>query len=131
LARLLLDQHRMRWQTSLIDRAFRFGADALRLAPRLGRHGPEYVHVSKQLYRSATSIGANLEEGQVAMSRRDMGLKHAIALREAREAVYWIRLLIDAGVMAAELEPLRREGSEIVAMLTASVRKLREQKSEA
>ena len=59
-----------------------------------------------------------------------MGLKHAIALREARESVYWIRMLINVNVLAAELEPMRREGSEIVAMLTVSVRKLRQERPE-
>jgi len=130
LAHILLVQGRMRWQTSLIDRAFRFGAEALRLAPKIAQHGPEYGHVSKQLYRCATSVGANLEEGQVAMSRRDMGLKHAIALREARESVYWLRMLMNADIMTRELEPMRREGTEIVAMLTVSVKKLRQERPE-
>jgi four helix bundle protein len=120
----------MRWKTSLLDRTFAFGSATIRLSPQISARGPEFGHIAKQLFRAATSIGANLEEGQVAMSRRDMGLKHAIALREAREAVYWIRMLIEANVLVAELAPLRQEGNEIVAMLTTSVKKLRMDKSE-
>jgi four helix bundle protein len=98
----------------------------MKVTPLIAKLGAEQAHISKQLFRAATSIGANLEEGQIASSRRDMGLKHAIALREARETVYWLRLLLEARVMSADLEPLRREASEMVAMLTASVKKLRQ-----
>lgn len=67
-----------------------------------------------------------MEEGEVALSRKDMAHKHALALREARETVYWLRMLEQAGQSREALEPLRQEGSEIVAMLTASVKRLRE-----
>lgn len=97
----------------------------MKLTPGIAQLGSEQAHISRQLFRAATSIGANLEEGKVAVSRKDMGLKHAIALREARETVFWLRLLLKANVMGAELEPLRRESGEMVAMLTVSVRKLR------
>jgi four helix bundle protein len=115
----------MQWRVSLIDRAFNLAADVMKLTPLIAKLGDEQAHMSKQLFRSATSIGANLEEGQAAVSRKDMALKHAIALREARETVYWLRLLLELNVMPASLEPLRREGLEMVAMLTASVKKLR------
>jgi four helix bundle protein len=78
-----------------------------------------------QLFEAASSIGAQLEEGDVANSRRDMGAKHAIALREARESHYWLRMFIAAGVLAVELRPLLTESEEFRKMLTTSVRKLR------
>ena len=49
--------------------------------------------MSKQLLRSGTSIGANVEEAQAAQSRRDFISKMSIASKEARESKYWIRLL--------------------------------------
>ncbi|MEO6490803.1 MAG: four helix bundle protein [Ferruginibacter sp.] len=49
--------------------------------------------LSKQLLRCATSIGANVEEGTAAQSRKDFISKMCIASRESREAKYWLRLL--------------------------------------
>lgn len=85
----------------------------------------EFVNVADQLARAGTAIGAMLEEGSVAASRRDMAHKHEIALREAREAVYWLRLLRESGFTASELRDLEHEAGELGAMLTVSVRKLR------
>ena len=66
----------------------------------------------------------------MANSRRDMGAKHAIALREARESRYWIRLFLADGAFVKELTPLKKESEEFVAMLTTSVRKLRRRKND-
>ncbi|MFN4258259.1 MAG: four helix bundle protein [Gemmataceae bacterium] len=49
--------------------------------------------LSNQVLRSGTSIGANMEEAQAAQSRRDFIAKLAIALKEARETHYWLRLI--------------------------------------
>lgn len=115
----------MAWKTSLKERAFEFGLALVHLYPRLAAPGAHYAHMALQLFRAGTSIGAHLEEGEVANSRRDMGAKRAIALREARESRYGLRLFIGAEVFVAELRPLHAESDECVAMLTTSVRKLR------
>ncbi len=78
-----------------------------------------------QLTRAATGIGANIEEAQVANSRRDMAAKYAIALREAREALYWLKLLSTDPLIGDSLATLIKEADEWVAMLTTTVRKLR------
>jgi|SRR6187402_2957208 len=75
---------------------------------------------------SATaSIGANLEEGAAASSRRDMAHKYSIALRESRESRYWARLGATDANWAATLTPIGQESQEFVAMLTTAVKKLR------
>jgi len=51
--------------------------------------------LSKQLIRSGTSIGANIEEGIGAFSRKDFHHKLSISYKEARETRYWLRLLRD------------------------------------
>jgi four helix bundle protein len=114
----------MKWKTSLNDRAFEFGAAVLRLYPRLSTN-PAHAHMALQLLRAASSIGAHLEESKVANSRRDMGAKQAIALREARESRHWLRMFIAGDVLVDELRPLSAESHELTAMLTASVKKLR------
>jgi four helix bundle protein len=81
--------------------------------------------MAEQVFRSVSGICANIEEGQVANSRRDMAAKYAIALREAREARYWLRLLAMQPDWTEELAPLVQEATEFVAMLTVSVKRLR------
>ena len=55
----------------------------------------EYI-ISKQLYRSGTSIGANLAESKFAQSDADYLNKLKIALKEASESKYWIELLTES-----------------------------------
>ncbi len=61
----------------------------------------EYV-LSKQLLRSGTSIGANVEEAIGGQSERDFFAKISISYKEARETHYWIRLLRDSGYFSKE-----------------------------
>lgn len=56
----------------------------------------EFV-LSKQLLKAATSVGANIEEAQFAQSKADFISKLSIALKEANESRYWLRLMQDAG----------------------------------
>ena len=86
-------------------------------------------HLARQLLRSGTSIGANLEEAKAAQSRRDAACKFSIALKEAREASYWLRLLKATGLMGAKLaDPLLAEASELIAILTVARRRLNQPK---
>lgn len=62
----------------------------------------EYI-LSKQVLRSATSIGANIEEAIGAQSKRDFFMKLTIAYKEARETHYWLRLLRDTQYLEAKL----------------------------
>jgi four helix bundle protein len=110
----------------LCARALRFSIDIGTLYRRTETLGAATRHAMLQLYRSGTAVGAMLEEGQVANSRRDMAAKYAIALREAREAQYWSRLLADDPALTTEALTLAREAGEFVAMLTVSVKKLRQ-----
>ena len=84
-------------KTNLIrERSYHFGLKVIRLYHTLSKQG-EFI-LSKQLVRSGTSIGANVEEALAAQSRKDFISKMSIASKEARETNYWIRLLRDSGV---------------------------------
>jgi four helix bundle protein len=96
-----------------------------KLYRRLAATSPAHAYLARQMLRSATAIGALLEEGMVANSRRDMAAKYAIALRESRESNYWSRVIATDARWAGELAPITKETSEFIAMLTVSVRKLR------
>ena len=83
-------------------------------------------HIARQLLRSGTSIGANLEEAKAAQSRRDLIARFSIAVKEARETKYWLRLLkATQSAPDALIEPPLAEVDQLVAILTVSVRRLR------
>ena len=109
----------------LCARALRFSIDVGAFHRAAAPKGPTIAHAAMQLYRSATGIGASLEEGQVAKTRSDMAAKYVIALREAREARYWLLLLAEEPALSKDASALAQEAGEFVAMLTVSVRKLR------
>ncbi len=83
----------------------------------------EFV-LSKQLLRSGTSIGANVSEAQAAQSRNDFISKMSIASKEARETLYWIRLLKKSGYLNeySKLELLDSEIRSIVKIITRIVK---------
>src|SRR5262245_19330943 len=109
----------------LCARAFKLAERVFKLYPRLAAASAAHAHLANQLFRSVTSIGALLEEGVVANSRRDMASKYAIALRESRESNFWSRIGATDPKWTDELAPIIQETKEFVTMLTVSVRKLR------
>lgn len=77
----------------------------------------EFV-LSKQLLRSGTSIGANVEEAIGAQSRKDFFAKLTIAYKEARESHYWIRLLKDTDYLTvSESDSLLKDIEEILRII--------------
>ena len=83
------------------EKSFNFALEIIGLCRELQK-SREYV-ISKQLMRSGTSMGANIEEGVSAESRRDFLHKMNLALKEARESLYWLRLL-DASVIETKCD---------------------------
>lgn len=76
--------------------------------------------LGRQYLRSATSIGANLLEAQAGESRRDFIHKCSIAQKEAREAKYWLSLMIESDSVAkSSIENLLDETTQILAIVTA------------
>jgi len=79
--------------------------------------------ISKQLLKSETSIGANIEEAQFAESKKDFIHKMHISLKEAREARYWIKIIIRSGsAKKATVQELLKDVNELIALLTAIVK---------
>jgi four helix bundle protein len=88
----------------------------------------EFV-LSKQVLRSGTSIGANVEEALAGQSRADFLSKMSIASKEARETHYWLRLLRDSETLTARtLEPLLVESQILINLLTSIVKTTSEKK---
>ena len=106
---------------SIIQRkSFAFALQVVRLYTKL-QEQREYV-LSKQLLRSGTSIGANVEEATAGQSRKDFLAKMAIASKEARETRYWLRLLQASDLVAIEVTKELDGIEEIIRILTAIVK---------
>ena len=74
------------------NKSFDFAVRIVNLHKHLSAEKKEFV-LSKQLLRSGTSIGANVSEAVRGQSKADFLAKMCIALKEANESHYWIRLL--------------------------------------
>ena len=81
----------------------------------------EYV-LSRQLLRSGTSIGANVEEAIAAQSRKDFIAKMAIASKEARETRYWLRLLETGKLVNVDCRKYLLAIEEVINILTKIVK---------
>jgi four helix bundle protein len=113
--------------TDFQTRSFLFACVIVRLYRMLISSCPSVL--ARQVLRSGTSIGANLEEAKAAQSRRDLAAKFSIALKEARETAYWLRLLASTEPNLREpITPRLEEANELVAILTASLKRLKPQK---
>ena len=110
----------MKTQNIIVEKSFNFSLSVIALYKKL-IEVHEYV-LSKQVLRSATSIGANVEEAIAGQSRRDFIAKMSIASKEARETKYWIRLLEKSQFLNYDYEGLLKEIEQIINILTAIVK---------
>ena len=85
----------------ILKKSFQFALNAIETYKVL-KSKNEFV-LSKQFLRSSTSIGANVNEAQEAVSSADFINKLSIALKEARETVYWLNLLTESNYLEKEL----------------------------
>lgn len=108
------------------ERGFSFACRIVKLYQFLAKRKGGVEVLGRQVLRSGTSMGANLEEATAAQSKADFISKCNIALKEARETYYWLRLLIKTEVVPAnKLSGLSNESNELVAILTTIVKKSR------
>lgn len=91
----------MKENNVVLEKSYMFALNIVRLCKGLMDDKKEFI-LSKQLLRSGTSIGANLEEAIGGQSDKDFISKPSIAYKEARESHYWIRLLRDTGYLNVE-----------------------------
>ena len=83
--------------------------------------------MSKQVYRSGTSIGANISEAQHAQSKADFLSKMTIASKEANETQYWLRLLHDNGyINHAMFKSINKDMERILYKIIAIVKSTKE-----
>jgi four helix bundle protein len=106
-------------------RTKRFSVTVIKFTAALPRTR-EADTLSRQLLRSATSIGANYREANRGVSRADFVNKIGIVQKEASETQYWIELLIESGIATkSNAEAMHKEASELLAIFTAIGKKLK------
>lgn len=107
----------------LRERSFLFACDIVAFSRIVADRGYILSRLATQMVKSGASVGANLEESVSGQSKPDFIAKQCIALKESREARFWLRLIAASEPsLAAPSQPLISEASEFVAMLTASVK---------
>ena len=105
----------------LIDKSIAFAARIVKLNQYLTKNKKETV-ISKQIIRSGTSIGANVNEANYGQSKADFVSKMHIALKETAETEYWLRLLIlSEYISEKEGESLLNDCLEIKRILVATL----------
>ena len=115
-----------RAKTDLCERTFAFSVRVYKLCKELNAKSINETVICRQLIKSGTSIGANIEEGKAGQSRADFVSKYNIALKEARETFYWLRLLKAVEIFPeTKLSDLLAECNELIAILTSTVKKVR------
>lgn len=104
----------------ILEKTFKFSLDIINVYQQLTKEH-EYI-ISKQLLKSGTSVGANVNESTAAQTKADFITKMAIASKVARETKYWLRLLKESKLVHVDLSSLLKEIDEIISILTAIVK---------
>lgn len=79
------------------EKSYKFALKIIQLSQKLNQ-SKQFV-IAKQILKSGTSIGANVEEGMGGQSQKDFRAKFFIAYKEARESHYWLRLIRDGDII--------------------------------
>lgn len=103
------------------ERGYRFGRDVMRYAVGCEPSSVIGRDLLRQLFRAATSVGANLQEAHAGVTRHDFVHKIGLARKEAFEARHWLRLRRDMCPSDEALHPLQREADELCRILTAII----------
>ena len=110
----------MKKENIIVTRSFEFALAIIELYKQMIVQ-KEFV-ISKQLLRSGTSIGANVQEATAAISKKDFTAKMSIASKEARETKYWLQLLERSSLVDLDFSKLIEEAEQLINILTAIVK---------
>ena len=109
-------------KNDLKERTYLYALDVIRFIDNLNTRDHSVQVISKQLLRSATSIGANIIEAQAASSKKDFTNFFSYSLKSANESKFWIGLLRDSSKADKDLSnKLLRETHEIANILGSSI----------
>jgi four helix bundle protein len=113
---------------ALAERLLNFAAAVLEIVGQLPRTEVG-IHIGRQLLRSGTAPGANYEEARGAESRADFCHKLGIALKEAKESRFWLRLIVRANLLPENsVAPCLDEAEQLCAIMAKSILTARSRK---
>lgn len=106
----------------LKEKSYAFSLRIIKLYKHLSNDKKEFI-LSKQVLRSGTSIGANIEEAEFAPSKKDFINKLNISLKEANETRYWLRLLNDSDYIELKsFESILFDIEELIKLLVSIIK---------
>ncbi len=108
----------------LRDRTFKFAQRTLDVTEQLPKK-PECEIIRKQLTKAGTSIGANVEEADGTLTKKDFVSKMVIARKEAKEAKYWLKIISGRYIKESEVASDIKECQELVNILSSIINKSR------
>ncbi len=104
------------------EKTYAFALKIIELYKYMAFEKKEFV-LSRQILKSGTSIGANVEESIGGQSKRDFLSKISISYKEARETLYWIRLLHDSGFIGIKTKTELADDCEEILRIIGSIQK--------
>ncbi len=114
----------------IMDKSYDFALRTAKLYLFLREEKKEF-EMSKQILRSGTSIGANVEEAIGGQSRKDFASKLGIAYKEARETKFWLRLLTDTKLITTPMSSsLLNDCEELLRIIGSILKTIRRGRSE-
>jgi four helix bundle protein len=109
----------MKTDNIIVDKSFDFAVRIVNLYKHMKNTKNEYV-LSKQILRSGTSVGANINEAICGISKKDFLSKMYIAYKEILETIYWIKLLYKTDYLdQKQFESLHKDVTELITILTS------------
>ena len=116
----------VRYGNNISDKSFQFALRIVNFYKFAFTKNRSVEILLKQVLKSGTSIGANVAESKNAVSKSDFINKLAIALKEARETEYWLKLLFESkSIQQNEFDRLSKDCDEIIRLLTSIIKTLK------
>ena len=116
-----MQDYNLKFKIKLKDRTYKYSINIINFLDTLPKDTSTQI-ISKQLLRSATSIGANIVETQSSISKKDFTKYFNYSLKSANESVYWLSLLKDAKkINNNQIEYLLKETRELAKILGSSI----------
>lgn len=114
--------YELKKEIDIYERTFQFAVELVQYCDELVSAKASNGVIIRQLLKSGTSIGANLEEGRAGQSRADFIAKLSIARKECRETIYWLRLLEEtARPKPDNTSAMKYEAQQILSILTSII----------
>lgn len=113
----------------ILQKSYSFALRIVKLYLYLKKEKKEF-ELAKQVLKSGTSIGANVEEAVGGFTRKDFSAKLGIAYKEARETKYWLRLLNDANLIESKIfHSMQKDYEELLKIIGSILKTLKETNS--